>query len=143
MISSPKSRSRSRGIKSKSRGSYNVSKPKDENSTTSSKPRSHTSRRNSRKRKIKNEIIDEKPKTETTMIEIKPKKKKQGFLSGLGRLYEFADGVDIQLMIIGIILALVQAALPPFVWLVMGDFVSFAIEREVSDFMKFWLMDEI
>lgn len=34
-------------------------------------------------------------------------------------------------MIIGLIFALVQAVLPPFVWLVMGDFITTAIEREV------------
>ncbi|KAI6210798.1 Multidrug resistance protein pgp-3 [Aphelenchoides besseyi] len=45
-------------------------------------------------------------------------------------LYTFADGVDVFLGIIGLIFALVQAVLPPFVWLVMGDFVSFAINRE-------------
>ncbi|VDN50546.1 unnamed protein product [Dracunculus medinensis] len=45
-------------------------------------------------------------------------------------LYSFADKVDIQLMLAGLILALVQAVLPPFVWLVMGDFVSLSIFRE-------------
>uniref|UniRef100_A0A1I7VQ12 ABC transmembrane type-1 domain-containing protein n=1 Tax=Loa loa TaxID=7209 RepID=A0A1I7VQ12_LOALO len=45
-------------------------------------------------------------------------------------LYSFADRVDIQLMIIGLVLALVQAILLPFVWLVMGDFVSLSIVRE-------------
>uniref|UniRef100_A0A1I8EXT5 ABC transporter n=1 Tax=Wuchereria bancrofti TaxID=6293 RepID=A0A1I8EXT5_WUCBA len=45
-------------------------------------------------------------------------------------LYSFADKVDIQLMVIGLILALVQAILLPFVWLVMGDFVSLSIVRE-------------
>ncbi|VDM24620.1 unnamed protein product [Toxocara canis] len=45
-------------------------------------------------------------------------------------LYSFADAVDIQLMMVGLILALVQAVLPPFVWLVMGDFVSLSIVRE-------------
>ncbi|KAI6206012.1 ABC transmembrane type-1 domain-containing protein [Aphelenchoides besseyi] len=45
-------------------------------------------------------------------------------------LYTFADGGDVFLGIIGLIFALVQAVLPPFVWLVMGDFVSFAINRE-------------
>uniref|UniRef100_A0A1I8A0K1 ABC-type xenobiotic transporter n=1 Tax=Steinernema glaseri TaxID=37863 RepID=A0A1I8A0K1_9BILA len=49
---------------------------------------------------------------------------------GLSAMYGFADRVDIQLMLIGLILALVQAVLPPFVWLVMGDFVSLSIERE-------------
>lgn len=34
-------------------------------------------------------------------------------------------------MIIGLFFALVQACLPPFVWLVMGDFITTAIEREV------------
>lgn len=60
----------------------------------------------------------------------KPKAEKQSS-GGLATLYRFADGVDLQLMIIGMLLALIQAVLPPFVWLVMGDFVSFAIEREV------------
>ncbi|KAI1716202.1 ABC transporter transmembrane region domain-containing protein [Ditylenchus destructor] len=59
----------------------------------------------------------------------KPKAEKQSS-GGLATLYRFADGVDLQLMIIGMLLALIQAVLPPFVWLVMGDFVSFAIERE-------------
>uniref|UniRef100_A0A915PDN2 Uncharacterized protein n=1 Tax=Setaria digitata TaxID=48799 RepID=A0A915PDN2_9BILA len=45
-------------------------------------------------------------------------------------LYSFADRVDIQLMVIGLVLALVQAVLLPFVWLVMGDFVSLSIVRE-------------
>ncbi|KAM3728199.1 Multidrug resistance protein [Dirofilaria immitis] len=45
-------------------------------------------------------------------------------------LYSFADGVDIQLMIVGLVLALIQAILLPFVWLVMGDFVSISIIRE-------------
>ncbi|KAL3990856.1 ABC transporter family protein [Acanthocheilonema viteae] len=58
-------------------------------------------------------------------------------------LYSFADKVDIRLMIIGLILALVQAILLPFVWLVMGDFVSLSIVREqykmekVKDFESF------
>lgn len=34
-------------------------------------------------------------------------------------------------MFIGLLLSILQAVLPPFVWLIMGDFVSFAIEREV------------
>uniref|UniRef100_A0A914Y870 ABC transmembrane type-1 domain-containing protein n=1 Tax=Panagrolaimus superbus TaxID=310955 RepID=A0A914Y870_9BILA len=75
--------------------------------------------------------------TKTATIEIEKTKEgsnnknnNQGCCSGLGILYNFADGVDIQLMIVGTLLALVQAALPPFVWLVMGDFVTFAIERE-------------
>ncbi|MFH4978687.1 hypothetical protein AB6A40_005396 [Gnathostoma spinigerum] len=50
--------------------------------------------------------------------------------SAVTTLYSFADKVDIQLMLIGLILALVQAVLPPFVWLVMGDFVSLSIFRE-------------
>jgi ABC-type multidrug transport system fused ATPase/permease subunit len=33
-------------------------------------------------------------------------------------------------MIVGLLFALVQAVLPPFVWLIMGDFVTFAIQRE-------------
>lgn len=37
-------------------------------------------------------------------------------------------------MIIGLVLALIQAILPPFVWLVMGDFVSLSIIREVRPF---------
>ncbi|VDN83771.1 unnamed protein product [Brugia pahangi] len=45
-------------------------------------------------------------------------------------LYSFADKVDIQLMVIGLVLALIQAILLPFVWLVMGDFVSLSIVRE-------------
>ncbi|KAK0405324.1 hypothetical protein QR680_017924 [Steinernema hermaphroditum] len=49
---------------------------------------------------------------------------------GLSAMYGFADRVDIQLMLIGLVLALIQAVLPPFVWLVMGDFVSLSIERE-------------
>lgn len=35
-------------------------------------------------------------------------------------------------MIIGLILAFIQAILLPFVWLVMGDFVTFSIVREVK-----------
>uniref|UniRef100_A0A915C5Z5 p-glycoprotein 10 n=1 Tax=Parascaris univalens TaxID=6257 RepID=A0A915C5Z5_PARUN len=50
--------------------------------------------------------------------------------SAFSVLYSFADAVDIQLMIVGLILALIQAVLPPFVWLVMGDFVSLSIFRE-------------
>uniref|UniRef100_A0A8R1XQZ9 Uncharacterized protein n=1 Tax=Onchocerca volvulus TaxID=6282 RepID=A0A8R1XQZ9_ONCVO len=45
-------------------------------------------------------------------------------------LYSFADRIDIQLMITGLILALIQAILLPFVWLVMGDFVTVSIVRE-------------
>lgn len=78
-------------------------------------------------------------------------------------LFRFADGVDYQLMGVGFVLALVQvllkklffrislivqAVLPPFVWLIMGDFVSFAIEREViiKSQLKFikvqiWILD--
>uniref|UniRef100_A0A7E4UUY2 ABC transmembrane type-1 domain-containing protein n=1 Tax=Panagrellus redivivus TaxID=6233 RepID=A0A7E4UUY2_PANRE len=80
------------------------------------------------KEKEKAKKADKKEKTEVSIEEKKPEEK--GCFGGLGILYNFADGVDIQLMIIGTLLALVQSALPPFVWLVMGDFVSFAIERE-------------
>lgn len=34
-------------------------------------------------------------------------------------------------MFIGFLFSIIQAILPPFVWLVMGDFVSLAIKREV------------
>src|SRR5690606_38481438 len=79
---------------------------------------------------------DQKPIKEEMKIEIAEKPEKQGCCSGLGTLYKFADMVDIQLMIIGTVLALFQSALPPFVWLVMGDFFTFAIEREVSDLLS-------
>uniref|UniRef100_A0A915CVZ4 ABC transmembrane type-1 domain-containing protein n=1 Tax=Ditylenchus dipsaci TaxID=166011 RepID=A0A915CVZ4_9BILA len=68
-----------------------------------------------------------KSTTQEVVVPVKPKVKTTG---GLSTLYRFADGVDYQLMCVGMLFALIQAVLPPFVWLVMGDFVSFAIERE-------------
>uniref|UniRef100_A0A0N5AVA3 ABC transporter ATP-binding protein n=1 Tax=Syphacia muris TaxID=451379 RepID=A0A0N5AVA3_9BILA len=55
---------------------------------------------------------------------------------GFGLLYSFADKVDVQLMIAGVIFSLVQAVLPPFVWLIMGDFISLAIMREETKLNK-------
>lgn len=34
-------------------------------------------------------------------------------------------------MFIGFLFSMIQAILPPFVWLIMGDFVTRAIDREV------------
>ncbi|VDN08415.1 unnamed protein product [Thelazia callipaeda] len=58
-------------------------------------------------------------------------KKRWKTSNGVWSLYNFADKVDIQLMAAGLILALLQAVFPPFVWLVMGDFVSLSIVREL------------
>jgi ATP-binding cassette subfamily B (MDR/TAP) protein 1 len=104
--------------------------------STGTQSRSSSNKRNKRKQieSMKNGNSKVESKTATIEIEKLKEAKKaqqsQGCCSGLGILYNFADGVDIQLMIVGTLLALVQAALPPFVWLVMGDFVTFAIERE-------------
>uniref|UniRef100_A0A914C0N8 Uncharacterized protein n=1 Tax=Acrobeloides nanus TaxID=290746 RepID=A0A914C0N8_9BILA len=52
------------------------------------------------------------------------KDKKGGILKTITTLYSFADGVDIQLMIIGLLFSLVQAILPPITWWVMGEFYT-------------------
>uniref|UniRef100_A0A8R1HZ19 Uncharacterized protein n=1 Tax=Caenorhabditis japonica TaxID=281687 RepID=A0A8R1HZ19_CAEJA len=54
----------------------------------------------------------------------------QGFLASYKKLYAFADNIDMQLMTLGLFSALLQSALPPFVWLIMGNFVSISILRE-------------
>ena len=46
-------------------------------------------------------------------------------------------------MALGAFFGFVQAALPPFAWLVMGDFMTYAIQREVCKFLhnkmrKYW-----
>uniref|UniRef100_A0A1I7XKT7 ABC transmembrane type-1 domain-containing protein n=1 Tax=Heterorhabditis bacteriophora TaxID=37862 RepID=A0A1I7XKT7_HETBA len=51
-------------------------------------------------------------------------------------LYSFSDKVDVQLMLLGLTCALLQAAIPPFVWLVMGNFVSLSITREEVKMMN-------
>lgn len=120
-----------------SRSNSTASKPKDAHSTNSqaSKSKNKNSHSQSRPHRRNHQPLkeDQKPIKEETKIEITEKPEKQGCCAGLGTLYNFADVVDIQLMVIGTLLALFQSALPPFVWLVMGDFVSFAIEREVSE----------
>ncbi|CAD6189417.1 unnamed protein product [Caenorhabditis auriculariae] len=76
------------------------------------------------------------PKANTKGYDITPSetesitKEKGSFLDPYRRLYAFADNIDIQLMALGVLSALLQAALPPFVWLVMGNFVSLSILRE-------------
>ncbi|XGW34856.1 hypothetical protein V3C99_018697 [Haemonchus contortus] len=62
--------------------------------------------------------------------ESKETKKQKDFFSSLAVLYGFSDRTDIQLMSIGLTCALMQSVIPPFVWLVMGSFVSFSITRE-------------
>ncbi|KAF1748248.1 hypothetical protein GCK72_024715 [Caenorhabditis remanei] len=57
-------------------------------------------------------------------------KPKLGFFEPYKRLYAFADNIDMQLMAMGLFSALLQSALPPFVWLIMGNFVSVSILRE-------------
>ncbi|KAK5969052.1 hypothetical protein GCK32_020500, partial [Trichostrongylus colubriformis] len=57
-------------------------------------------------------------------------KKRTGFFSSYADLYGFSDRTDLQLMSIGILCALLQSAIPPFVWLVMGSFLSISITRE-------------
>ncbi|EGT53021.1 hypothetical protein CAEBREN_05995 [Caenorhabditis brenneri] len=57
-------------------------------------------------------------------------KKKVGFFAPYKKLYAFADNIDMQLMAMGLFSALLQSALPPFVWLIMGNFVSVSILRE-------------
>uniref|UniRef100_A0AC34F5C2 ABC transmembrane type-1 domain-containing protein n=1 Tax=Panagrolaimus sp. ES5 TaxID=591445 RepID=A0AC34F5C2_9BILA len=107
-------------------------------SRSSSYVRTKTKNKDEKKKQIESMKNGNKVETsaKTATIEIEKTKEgssnnnNQGCFRGLGILYNFADGVDIQLMIVGTLLALVQAALPPFVWLVMGDFVTFAIERE-------------
>ncbi|CAB3399339.1 unnamed protein product [Caenorhabditis bovis] len=68
------------------------------------------------------DITKESPKDE--------KDENVGFFESYRRLYAFADSIDLQLMAIGLISALLQSALPPFVWLIMGSFVSISILRE-------------
>ncbi|KAK6760030.1 hypothetical protein RB195_021524 [Necator americanus] len=58
------------------------------------------------------------------------KKKRGNFFSSFAVLYAFSDRTDFQLMAVGLICALLQAGIPPFVWLVMGNFVSLSITRE-------------
>ncbi|ETN76893.1 ABC transporter, ATP-binding protein [Necator americanus] len=58
------------------------------------------------------------------------KKNEQSFLSSFAVLYSYSDKFDIKLMAIGLTCALLQAGIPPFVWLVMGDFVSLSMRRE-------------
>ncbi|KAK6062305.1 hypothetical protein COOONC_00015 [Cooperia oncophora] len=67
---------------------------------------------------------------EVVETEKKDTKKQAGIISSYGVLYGFADRTDVQLMSVGLICALLQSAIPPFVWLVMGSFVSFSITRE-------------
>ncbi|VDL73810.1 unnamed protein product [Nippostrongylus brasiliensis] len=69
-------------------------------------------------------------RTSSVASDTKDTKKPRGFLSSYKALYGFSDRTDVQLMSIGLTCALLQAAIPPFVWLVMGSFVSFSIERE-------------
>ncbi|CAI5455825.1 unnamed protein product [Caenorhabditis angaria] len=54
----------------------------------------------------------------------------KGFFGEYRRLYAFADNIDMQLMAIGLFSAILQSVLPPFVWLIMGNFVSMSILRE-------------
>uniref|UniRef100_A0A1I7TC41 ABC transporter family protein n=2 Tax=Caenorhabditis tropicalis TaxID=1561998 RepID=A0A1I7TC41_9PELO len=60
----------------------------------------------------------------------KDSKPKIGFFAPYKKLYAFADNIDMQLMAMGLFSALLQSALPPFVWLIMGNFVSVSILRE-------------
>ncbi|KAL7079080.1 hypothetical protein ACQ4LE_001579 [Meloidogyne hapla] len=45
-------------------------------------------------------------------------------------IYRLADPIDYQLMTLGLLMALVQAILPPFLWFFMGNFMTYAIRRE-------------
>uniref|UniRef100_A0A0N5CHS2 ABC transporter family protein n=1 Tax=Strongyloides papillosus TaxID=174720 RepID=A0A0N5CHS2_STREA len=58
-------------------------------------------------------------------------------------MYSFADSLDYQLMFWGVILSLIQAILPPFVWLIMGDFVTISIYREELNFNKTRELEDI
>uniref|UniRef100_A0A914UXJ5 ABC transmembrane type-1 domain-containing protein n=1 Tax=Plectus sambesii TaxID=2011161 RepID=A0A914UXJ5_9BILA len=44
----------------------------------------------------------------------------------------FADKLDYRLMAVGIVFCLIQAILPPIVWLFMGQFVTNSIRREIG-----------
>ncbi|CAD5227956.1 unnamed protein product [Bursaphelenchus okinawaensis] len=88
-------------------------------------------------------ISDERPidvpqtLIEPKEIETKPTEnatKPQRNTAKLKNLYSFADRWDVVLATLGLLTALIQAALPPFVWLIMGDFVTFAIQREEVKF---------
>ncbi|ETN76894.1 ABC transporter, ATP-binding protein [Necator americanus] len=79
------------------------------------------------------EVTAEKASVKALSIGSNPKssKKKRGnFFSSFAVLYAFSDRTDFQLMAVGLICALLQAGIPPFVWLVMGNFVSLSITRE-------------
>uniref|UniRef100_A0A0K0D2U4 ABC transmembrane type-1 domain-containing protein n=1 Tax=Angiostrongylus cantonensis TaxID=6313 RepID=A0A0K0D2U4_ANGCA len=69
-------------------------------------------------------------KTLSNASDTKDPKRQRCFLAKYGVVYSFRDRTDIQLMIIGLICALLQAGIPPFVWLIMGSFVSLSITRE-------------
>ncbi|KAK6760032.1 hypothetical protein RB195_021525 [Necator americanus] len=85
-------------------------------------PQKNSKERNSEKASGKALSID---------LDMKDSKKDGGgFLSSFAALYAFSDQTDIKLMAVGFTCALLQAGIPPFVWLVMGNFVSFSIERE-------------
>ncbi|EYC03272.1 hypothetical protein Y032_0095g2845 [Ancylostoma ceylanicum] len=58
------------------------------------------------------------------------KKQEKSGLSSYKDLYAFSDRTDVKLMAVGLTCALLQAGIPPFVWLVMGNFVSLSITRE-------------
>ncbi|KJH44078.1 ABC transporter, ATP-binding protein [Dictyocaulus viviparus] len=69
-------------------------------------------------------------KTLSNDSENKESEKQHCFLSKYAVVYSFSDRTDIQLMSIGLFCALLQAGIPPFVWLVMGNFISLSITRE-------------
>uniref|UniRef100_A0A0K0DXX6 ABC transporter family protein n=1 Tax=Strongyloides stercoralis TaxID=6248 RepID=A0A0K0DXX6_STRER len=68
---------------------------------------------------------------------------KKNSLGTIKEMYSFADKIDYQLMFWGITLSLIQAILPPFVWLIMGDFVTISIYREELNFNKTRELEDI
>uniref|UniRef100_A0A1I8AXS5 ABC transmembrane type-1 domain-containing protein n=1 Tax=Meloidogyne hapla TaxID=6305 RepID=A0A1I8AXS5_MELHA len=44
-------------------------------------------------------------------------------------IYRLADPIDYQLMTLGLLMALVQAILPPFLWFFMGNFMTYGKEE--------------
>ncbi|CAI4225548.1 unnamed protein product [Auanema sp. JU1783] len=68
--------------------------------------------------------------TSISSIKKPVKEKEDSFWKCYKRMYAFADSTDCKLMAVGLIASIIQAVVPPFVWLIMGNFVTLSISRE-------------
>ncbi|KHJ98047.1 hypothetical protein OESDEN_01985 [Oesophagostomum dentatum] len=85
---------------------------------------------------VNSEKTSEKASEKALSVDSLTKDSKKGDEGGGGiasyfrEIYAFSDRTDIKLMAVGLICALLQAGIPPFVWLVMGSFITLSITRE-------------